>query len=580
MSLTRPSRPLRHLVPLAFVLASLLQGVCVQAQVEIPVARYDPIHKEMYEDGFKPDDPSYYASAAFVTGIAGATLVGGTIVVSVLFLCIRCGCMCCGHGFWPHRPSTNSMETEETPVPLLGRIVVQAIVVVLSLGVIAGAALTLIGTEKVDNAVRGLVDVTIKEKGINQLQHYAAELEMLISDALAVVRDMSEESLPGLYEVVDVVAEVRGQVTEISDDVMDQADTVVDTVLKGAQTASLVIACLIIVMVLQGIAGAVFGSCRLLTCPLVTVPLWLVFAWVLYTVFHISHTVMSDVCTDVAGTYRYCTGLEQNDRLCRSYFIGNLLSTTLDTLDGDAKLIEVTGGINELVEQANSELEAAYNQICGAVDSANLALGGGSIAISQSDLCLRPETRKYLCLPFTADGRLDADCGTDTDSQYTKLSEASMTFKALLCEGVADMQVELTATVETSLASRRIPSGPEVTCAINGQFVGTSLYDDVTSKAEAAGEVFDSFDLIIDLLDLVPLWVIMESLANQDCPATVDALKFLWVAFCVLGACLIALSITWLVAAQRLTRVRAVQPAAGTDVGPPVDNQGERYQQQ
>ena len=82
---------------------------------------------------------------------------------------------------------------------------------------------------------------------------------------------------------------------------------------------------------------------------------------------------------------------------------------------------------------------------------------------------------------------------------------------------------------------------------------------------------FHRFTLVTDLLELAPLWVIIESIANQDCPAALDALTFLYIAFCVLGAFLIALAITWLVAAQRLPTDR-IAPEQGE--GSPDDGKG------
>ena len=400
------------------------------------------------------------------------------IVGSLVFLCVRCGCMCCGNGFCFKPVQTGTV----------GRLIIQAVVVVLSLGVIAGAALTLVGTEKVDSAVRDLVDVTVKEKGLGQLRYYAEELTVLIDEALKVVSDLSTGEAPNLSEVQDTVAQVRSLVDDVTTDVEEQTDQVVDSVLKQAQIAAIVIACLIIVMVLLGITGAVFRKRGFLVCPLVTVPLWLVFAWLLYTVFHVAHTVMDDACVDISGTYRYCTGPEKDDGLCRSYFIGDVLTTVMADLDGDGKLVEVTSSINELVDQANSGLEAAYNDACSALNQLNQQLG---TTVAQSDLCDRPETRKYLCQPFTADGRLNDGCGNDPDSQYTKLADASSTFADLRCAEVVDMEEALRATVANTLSTLQIPSGPDVTCAINGRFVGTALFDDVTSKAEAAAGVFD-----------------------------------------------------------------------------------------
>lgn len=185
----------------------------------------------------------------------------------------------------------------------------------------------------------------------------------------------------------------------------------------------------------------------------------------------------------------YCHGTAQNAETCRQYFIGTALSNALEDLDPDAKLISVTSGINDLVAEANSELEAAYDQACQAVNQLNAALAMQALALP--GFCTSQQQRELLCLPFTGAGRIDKDCGTDPDSRYSRLSDVRTGFEKLHCEDVPDMQKAMEDAVQDAIDNFQLPSGPEITCALDDRFVGNTLFIDIASKAEAAGAVFD-----------------------------------------------------------------------------------------
>ena len=76
------------------------------------------------------------------------------------------------------------------------------------------------------------------------------------------------------------------------------------------------------------------------------------------------------------------------------------------------------------------------------------------------------------------------------------------------------------------------------------------------------------------------MWDIMEHISGRDCPAAVDALFFMYLAFCVLGSFLMALSVSWLCGYKylSLTHGTVVPENYGKTIGmmtgkqPPVAN--------
>ena len=175
--------------------------------------------------------------------------------------------------------------------------------------------------------------------------------------------------------------------------------------------------------------------------------------------------------------------------MCRRFFIGTALSDALDELDPESQLIQVTSGINQLVMDANQELEAAYDQACQAVNQLNTASPMEVLAVLS--FCASVMQREYLCLPFTDSGRIDAECGTDPDSRYTRLANFQAGFERLHCEDVPDMQRAMEDAVQDAIASFQAPSGPAIICAIDDRFLGNILFTDIGNKAAAAGAVFD-----------------------------------------------------------------------------------------
>jgi len=268
---------------------------------------------------------------------------------------------------------------------------------------------------------------------------------------------------------------------------------------------------------------------------------------------------MVDTCGDISGTRLYCHGLEQDEAICRQYFIGTALSDALQELDPDSQLIKVTSGINQLVMEANQELEAAYDQACQAVNQLNAASPMEVLAVP--GFCASVQQRELLCLPFTDSGRLDTECGTEPNSRYTRLADFQTGFDHLHCKDVPDMQRAMEDALQDVIATFQAPSGPAIICANNDRFLGDTLFTDIGNKAVAAGAVFDSFDVVIELVELEPMWDIMEHISGKDCPAAVDALFFMYLAFCVLGSFLMALSISWLCGYKYLSN--RVAPAGG-----------------
>ena len=64
------------------------------------------------------------------------------------------------------------------------------------------------------------------------------------------------------------------------------------------------------------------------------------------------------------------------------------------------------------------------------------------------------------------------------------------------------------------------------------------------------------------------MWAIMDHITGKDCPAAVDALFFMYLAFCVLGSFLMALSVAWLCGYKYLSRPsNGVAPAGAEDHG-------------
>ena len=203
---------------------------------------------------------------------------------------VRCGCLCAGKGFCLQQPKQR--------VPERTRLGIQAVILILSLGAIAGAVLSMVGTDKATETVSNLVEVTVKEKGLGQLQDYLDRLEAMTSDAIAAAGDLGDGSggLEDLRNMEDTISGIRRDIDDISGVVVEETDKYLGLVLQAAKIASYVIAGLVLILVLIGVLAAIMRSKRMLICPLVAIPLWLIFAWLLFTVFKLVHGVMVDTC--------------------------------------------------------------------------------------------------------------------------------------------------------------------------------------------------------------------------------------------------------------------------------------------
>ena len=196
-----------------------------------------------------------------------------------------------------------------------------------------------------------------------------------------------------------------------------------------------------------------------------------------------------DGCRDISGTAQYCHGLEQDEDMCRQYFFGTALSDALEELDPESQLIQVTSGINQLVMEANQELEAAYDQACQTANQLNAASPMEVLAVP--GFCASILQRELLCLPFTESGRIDTDCGADPSSRYTRLANFEAGFEKYHCEDVPDMQSAMEVVVQDAIATFQAPSGPAMVCAGQDRIIGDALFTDIGNKAVAAGAVFD-----------------------------------------------------------------------------------------
>lgn len=63
------------------------------------------------------------------------------------------------------------------------------------------------------------------------------------------------------------------------------------------------------------------------------------------------------------------------------------------------------------------------------------------------------------------------------------------------------------------------------------------------------------------------MWDIFTQLTEKDCPSAVDALAFLYAAYCVLAVFLMAGAIAWLVSIKLLPSRGRVAPTDGHDHG-------------
>jgi hypothetical protein len=196
-----------------------------------------------------------------------------------------------------------------------------------------------------------------------------------------------------------------------------------------------------------------------------------------------------------------CHGSDKDEALCREYFIGTTLLDAIEDFDPNAMLISVTSGINDLVMEANRELEAAYDQACQEVNDLNTALQMSALPVPgfctseqlPRDLVslVNSLVREVLCLPFTEAGRVDAECGVDKDSRYTRLADFRTGFEKLHCKDVPDMPSAIEDAVQAAVDSFRAPSGPAIACALDDRFIGNTLFEDIANKAEVAGAIFD-----------------------------------------------------------------------------------------
>ena len=197
--------------------------------------------------------------------------------------------MCAGKGFCLKQEHQTSSQA---------RLGIQAAILLLSLGAIAGAVLSLIGADKVVTTINDLVDVTVKEKGLGQLQEYLDRLQEMANDALAVAGDLSDgasSDLSDLKNLESTIQEIRGEVDSVAD-IIELSDEYVEVALRAVKIVSYVIASLIMVLVLFGALAAVLSNSKMLLCPLINAPLWLIFAWALFTAFNVLHVIMDSAC--------------------------------------------------------------------------------------------------------------------------------------------------------------------------------------------------------------------------------------------------------------------------------------------
>lgn len=158
-----------------------------------------------------------------------------------------------------------------------------------------------------------------------------------------------------------------------------------------------------------------------------------------------------------------------------------------------------------------------------------------------------------------------------TPCRYTRLADFDSGFASLHCTTVDDTIVATEAFVNSAVSSGSLDfTDPVLACIQQGAIIGNTLFQDLSGKAATASDFLGSFDVILDLLKLQPLWNVMGSLANDDCPAAIDSAFLLYAAFCVLGVFLILCAIGWVVGIVKLPNEGAVAVEEVWNNGSPV----------
>lgn len=218
-----------------------------------------------------------------------------SLLGTFVFLLVRCICLCQGNRFCPS--PTEQTESYSGPPPKRNRdlLVMKVIIVALAAGALVGVVLGFVGTNKATTTIDGLIQVTVKEMGIDVLKDQLEMMENLVDDILYLADGPSTSWDLGLANLPSTMDDITDEVNSVVEEVEDY-EVLANDILGYLEIAGIVIMSLIIIMILIAVAGAALESRGLLICPLVTVPVWIVFSWVLYTAFNTVHTFIDDAC--------------------------------------------------------------------------------------------------------------------------------------------------------------------------------------------------------------------------------------------------------------------------------------------